>query len=520
METEYELTLRDYIDIFRRHVLKIALVFIVVVSGAFILSIVLPPVYKSSGTILIESQQISSEFIASSITGYAGERIEVIKQRVMTRDNLLRIIRKYGLFGIQDNSRVPSELIDELRNKISINLLSSDLSGRRRGKTTIAFSIAAEDRHPELAYKVTNEIVTLFLDENIKSRVEMATETTEFLSQEAKRLKSELEKMEGLVAKYKQENADALPEHLNIKVNILERTQKSLADLDREYKLTESDLKRLDIELASAKSGADIGESPLSELEKLKAEYKKATLLYKENHPTVRLLKHKLDSLNKVAESNDKLPNPTDSAINNILVSKVQSMIDTAQDKLQTIEEQRKPLRKKIQELEGQIIKTPQVELALTSLMRDYGNAKKKYEELQSKQLSAQIAENLEGENKSERFILIDPPLFPDKPIKPNRFKIILLGIVAGLLAGGGIVFLLETLNQKIRGSGALKNVLGRNPLVEIPYIVTSEEIINRRLLYKRILMGAFGLLIISLIVVNFAYMQLDLLFFKIMSRF
>ena len=73
-------------------------------------------------------------------------------------------------------------------------------------------------------------------------------------------------------------------------------------------------------------------------------------------------------------------------------------------------------MRKKIARYEKEIIKTPQVELGLSSLLRDHRNAQEKYEEIQAKQLNAQIAENLEGENKSERFSLIDPPLLADKP--------------------------------------------------------------------------------------------------------
>ena len=101
----------------------------------------------------------------------------------------------------------------------------------------------------------------LFLAENVKSRVERATETTEFLAQEAKRLKGDLEKIESLVAEYKQENANALPEHLNLKMQMLERTQRTLADLDRDFKAKEVELSRLELELETEKSGSSGGGS-------------------------------------------------------------------------------------------------------------------------------------------------------------------------------------------------------------------------------------------------------------------
>jgi len=510
---EYELTLHDYIDILRRRALLMVAVFLLVIITALSFALLLPPVYQSSGTILIESQQISSEFISNSGASFAGERIEVIKQRVMTRENLLRIIRKYNLFSSGVGSRVTSELIDDIRERVDISLLNNNLSGRR---TTIAFSISFQDRHPAQAYQVTNELVTLFLDENIKSRVERATETTAFLEQEASRLKVDLEKIETLVASYKQEHGDALPEHLSLKVDILQRTEAALARLDREYQATQNELNRLDLELTSATEGKGVA-GTMSELEMLRAEYRAAVINYKETHPTVRSLKRKIAALEEAGDSPESAEN--NPGLNSALVFKIKTLISTEKGRLASLQAQRKPLRQKLLDLEQQIIKTPQVELALSSLLRDHSNAQKKYEEIQSKQLGAQIAENLEGENKSERFSLIDPPLLADKPIKPNRFKIIILGLFAAFAAAGGIAILLEMLNQRIRGKGALTTALGQAPLVEIPYITTTEERIRQKRLIKKVIIAAIGLFIASLLIVHFAYMELDLLFFKILAR-
>ena len=517
-DTEYELRLHDYIEIIRRRFLLMIAIFIVVIVTASAFAILLPPIYQSSGTILIESQQISSSIIESSVAGFAGERIEVIKQRVMTRENLLRIIKKYNVFPSKDEFRVTSELIDNLRKRIIIQMLSTSQRGNRRGQATIAFSISFEDRNAELAYGVTSELVTLFLAENIKSRVERATETTKFLSQEASRLKADLEKMESLVATYKQENASSLPENLGLKTAILQRTETTLANLDRDYKATEYELQRLELELTTAKAGAGVFET----LEQLKAEYRQASINYKDTHPTIRALKRKIEMLEKgdVSEKDINTPtNGTGSLVNRELILQLETLITTAKGTLKSLNSQRKPMRKNIAKYEREIINTPQVELSLLSLMRDHSSAKEKYEEIQAKQLSAQIAENLESENKSERFSLIDPPLLADKPIKPNRKKIILLGLILAFAAAGGLAFLLEMMNHRIRGKGALTAILGNSPLVEIPYIVTNDELIRRKTLITRGAIILAVLFIISLVIVHFTYIELDLLFYKILDR-
>ena len=520
-DTEYELTLHDYIEIVQRRALLMITVFIIVIITATSFAILLPPVYQSSGTILIESQQISSTIIASSVTGLASERIEVVKQRVMTRENLLRIIKKYNLFRSKNESRVTSELINNLHKRIEIKMLSTSMGRVQRGQASIAFSISFEDRNAELAYGVTNELVTLFLAENIKSRVERATETTQFLSQEANRLKNDLEKMESLVAIYKQEHSRSLPENLALKTAVLQRTEITLANLDRDYKATENELQRLELELSAAKSGLEPVETPMSRLKQLKIEYHQASVNYKNTHPTIRALKRKIEILEKDITSNKNTTdiNSSSSLIDNELVLRLETLITTAKDRLRSLDNQRIPMRKKIARYEKDIIETPQVELGLSSLLRDHSSAKGKYEEIQTKQLNAQIAENLEGENKSERFSLIDPPLLADKPIKPNRKKIILLGLLLAFAAAGGLAFLLEMLNQRIRGKGALTAILGYSPLVEIPYIITSNEAIRRKTIILRGIIGLVVCLVISLIVIHFAYMELDLLLYKILAR-
>ena len=521
--TEYELTLHDYIEMFRRRFLLMMAVFITDIVTASAFAILLPPVYQSSGTILLESQQISSTIIASSVTGFASERIEIVKQRVMTRENLLRIIKKFNLFSSEGESRVTSILISDLQRRIEIKMLSNSLGGgSRHGQATIAFNISFEDRQAELAYGVTSELVTLFLDENIKSRVERATETTQFLSQEANRLKADLEKMEALVANFKQEHSGSLPENLALKTAILQRTEVTLANLDRDYAATENELQRLEFELTAAKSGLEPAETPSNRIAQLKAEYRQASVNYKSTHPTIRALKRKIEMLEKSIQSKRDIDSPATSIgilLNSEQVLRLETMIKTARGRLQSFDSQRIPMRKRIAKYEKEIINTPQVELGLSSLLRDHRSAKEKYEEIQAKQLSAQIAENLEGENKSERFSLIDPPLLADKPIKPNRKKIILLGLILAFAAAIGLVFLLEILNQRIRGKGALTAVLGYSPLIEIPYITTSDEQLRRKTLIVRGAISFVVLLIIALTVVHFAYMELDLLFYKILAR-
>lgn len=514
MTTDYEMTINDYIDILRRRFVMVISIFISFSIITLMLAIFLPPVYQATGTILIESQQISSSFIAPTVTQAVRERIEIVKQHVMTRENILRLINKHNLYGTGDgnNRRVTSDVIEKFRDNVEIEILNT--GGSRRGRTTYAFKVSFEHLHANQTYKVTSDVVTLFLDENIKSRVSRATETTEFLSKEAKRLKLDLETKENLVAAYKRENANALPEHLKLHVNMLQRTETILANVERNYKSAENEKRQLELQLTSAEAGVDVGDTYTAKLERLNAEYQQSKILYKENHPTVRQLKRKIESLVKGGEH--ETPNAN---INKVYVGKIKKLMNEVSFRLKSLGEQKIPLRKKISKLEKQIIKTPQVELGLISLSRDHSSAQKKYEEIQLKQLGAQVSENLEGENKAGRFILIEPPQLPDKPIKPKRAKIVLIGLFIALAAGLGLALMVEMMNMRIRGKGALEAILGTEPLIEIPYIKTNIEHVERKALIVKIIAGVFGLAILISILIHFLYLPLDFIFYKILSR-
>jgi len=524
MATDYELSLADYISILKRRWLQLIVIFLVIFGVASAVAILLPPIYQSTGTILVESQQIPPDLVKATVTTFADERIEVIRQRVMTRDNLNRIIQKYSLFPDKIDSETTTTLIDIMRSSITVQLLNAELQGGNSSKAIIAFKVGFEYAKPDVAHKVANELITLFLDENVKARTERATETTEFLTQEVDRLKAELEGVENKVATFKQQNANALPEHLTMHMGMMQNTDSQIKELNREYKATQEELRYLDVELASARAAKkDVGTATQvveSDLEKAKIELERSLSLYKEIHPTVRALKRKIEALEKSQTSPPENKEIKSNVENDLMVAKVQAQIEAAKVRLSSIQEQKRGLEAKNSQLQSQVTQSPQVERGLFSLMRDYENAKSKYEEVKSKQINAKIAENLESENKAERFSLLEPPIFPDKPSKPDRKKIIAVGLFAALAGALGIAAMFEAMDKRVRGVDAMTTLLNMRPLVVIPYITTQSEAKRKIKLLKYAVIVSVVTLILGLLIVHFLISPLDLLLIKLMSRF
>jgi polysaccharide chain length determinant protein (PEP-CTERM system associated) len=529
MSTEYQLTFNDYLSILRRRGLLLAATFFGLLAVALVVVVAIPPVYQSTGTIMVESQTIPADLIAASAASMVDERIEIIRQRVMTRENLFKIIEKHGLFKDSTQSMTVSDKIDEMRKQISVESIGANLkSSRRQGQGTIAFRLAFEHRKPEITQRVASELVTLFLDENVKSRTERATETTEFLTQEADKLKVELEKVETQLAAYKQEHSKALPQHQELHMGMLSRTETELKDVEREYKAAQEELRFLDLELSAAKAGitpktgaAYSAQNP-QDIGSLKAEYQRLLSQYTEAHPDVRAVKRKIEALEAAAPAPASAGAEKPAVVPpvSLEVARVQTKIAATNTRIESLAGQIKTLRGRMGSYEQQLLQTPQVERGLITLMRDHESAQKKYEEIHAKQRNAKIAENLEGENKAERFSLLEPPSYPDKPSKPDRVKILLIGIFAAFGGAGGLVFLLETLNHRIRGQEALAIAIRQRPMMVIPYIVIEDEVRGRKRLLTRVAIVAAAVIVIAALLLHFAYMPLDILLMKIIARF
>jgi uncharacterized protein involved in exopolysaccharide biosynthesis len=191
-------------------------------------------------------------------------------------------------------------------------------------------------------------------------------------------------------------------------------------------------------------------------------------------HPDLRALKRKIDAL----EQKTSAPDVKDSSANvtNLSVFKIQAKVDAVNARIESLEQQKKKLKAEIGQNEHAMEMTPRVAQGLEELVRDRDTAQKKYEEIQNKNMTAKISENLESENKSERFSLLEPPLLPEKPFKPNPLKILALGFLFALGASGGAAMLLESIDKRIRGVEALTHALGYRPLAVIPFIVAQKE--------------------------------------------
>ncbi|MBT8149976.1 MAG: lipopolysaccharide biosynthesis protein, partial [Gammaproteobacteria bacterium] len=175
--------------------------------------------------------------------------------------------------------------------------------------------------------------------------------------------------------------------------------------------------------------------------------------------------------------------------------------------------------REKLEKYEGYLSQAPQVEKEFQRLGRDYQNTYAKYQEIRAKQMAAELAQNLESEQKGERFTLIQPPEIPVDPVSPNRVALILLGLILAGGAGVGVALLLEALDDGIYSVSEVVNLTGAVPLVTVGYMETREEAKkhNRKRVYY--VLAALVAVAIFLALFHFLIKPLDVTWYILLRK-
>ena len=510
-----EFTLEDAVIILKRRILHFLIPALVLAPIGVITVLLLPAKYTAEGTILVESAQIPSDLVRSTINAFAQERIEMIKQRVMTRDQLLSIADKYQLFP-KKLELSETDRVDRMRNRLGVSLITAQ-GARNTGQrdNTIAFRVSYIDRDPDKAYKVANEFMSLFLTEDVRTRTAGASNTTEFFKQQSARLAATVNELDKKIAAYKAANAGALPEELNMHLTLLTQATNDLATTDSQIAALDQDARFLQSQLASYVAGAGGDNAPAKQLADLRSQLTQLRTIYTDAHPSVKAVKAQIAAIeaqmkpsreiqtlqdqladaqidldkaqrnepagaSAIAEkrkSVERLQDALSAKVSEITAdgggdmvsAQLQGRIAVSNSKRAMLEKEREEVKQKISDLQSQIAKTPEVERGLQALTRDYDNTFKEYQDVLAKQQDAQLAENLEDNQKAEKFSILDPAVRPEKPSSPERAKLSVLAIFAAFAAGGALTLGLEFLSPTVRGRAHLEKLMGAPPLAIIP---------------------------------------------------
>ncbi len=568
--------IKDYLKIVKKRRKSLIIPMLVIALLSIILAVVLPSVYRSSATILIEEQEIPSELVKSTVTTFADQRIQIISQRIMSRLNLMEIIKKYDLYADDRKKKTEEKILEKMRKSVKVETISADVIDPRNGaptKATIAFVLAFDDESSTTAQKVTNELTSLFLKENIKSRTESAENAAMFLSEETRRLKDKITELQTTLAGFKEKHLHQLPEANQLNQQELTSLNNQLMNLDVQERAAnerrfylEGQLAQIDPNAMAINATGSRVFDMKDRLKELQSQYPSIVARYSENHPDVIKVKREIDSLQKEIGSNtdlnkinaeltdkkadlalllkqysDKHPDVVKlqkqiASLQQVMVEgkkndysnadlqpdnpayiTLKSQMDAVDGEIRSLADTRSRLKSKIEELRSDLMQAPLVEKEYVDLVQELNNTTQRYQAVSAREMEAQIAQQLELEKKGERFTLIDPPQEALEPVSPNRVAILFLGLVLAIAGGFGTVALAEMLGSTVNSEKAIANILGVEPLATIPYLESEHENRAARQHRNMLIIGSIMSAIVAVALFHFIFMPLDVFWYKLL---
>jgi len=498
----------DYIDLARRHKGWIFGPFLFTVVASVVGVYLYPDNYVSQAVVKIVPQQVPQNMVQSAINQQMSDRINSMAQTIMSRTVLTTIINTFNLYQ-RERSRMPIEDVIELMKKdIQIAPVASP-TGPNDRVPAFAVTFAYENRL--LAQRVVQDLVSRFIDENIRNRSNATFQTTQFIKDQLDDAKKQLDDSENKLASFRMQNNGRLPDQVDANM-------RSLAALQAEATFLNSQISRANQEKLQYESNVRIMKDQLTAMTRdaspggIAAERKSERLVeaerdvqswdsqlsglrqhYKDSFPDVQNAIARLDIARKkrdeiAAEDAAKKPEgPVATASNaqatrearelDANIRRLQSAIEGRDLEIQDYTKQMKRSAESIKAYQGRIETVPLGEKQYADLMRDRDLAKNRYVDLSEKLGKAEIAQEMEGRKQGETLELLDPASLPTTPTEPKRPLVIAVGAALGLLFGVVIATAREMKDTSLKNLKDVRAytqmaILGSIPLLENDFVV------------------------------------------------
>jgi len=494
--------LSDYWEIFLRRRWWIIIPALVIAGGTMAVVSKLPKAYLSQATILVEPQKVPSDFVKPTVTSDVNNRLQIISQEILSRTHLQRIIEQFYLYRteptvdrilnvlLNKGKRTQEEIVDDMRQDITVEIIADE---QTRSRALGAFKISYQGQDPALVQQVTRELAALFIEENVKVRLQQAEGTTAFIDDELEKTRLTLEKQEQRLKDFKSAHLGSLPEQQAANLQLLGQLQATLQvtgdalDRAQSQKVYEESL----LAALTAREAAPLTPRAQSELDARIEELKRAQAKYTSLHPDVIELQEEVKELQQRVSPPDQVATnaPTAAPSKDLAPDQMRSQLAALDQEIKHRTLQEAEIEKRAKQIQARLEALPAVDQQMAEVNRDYEISKMQYASLLEKKNASAMAAEMERGTQGEQFRVIDPANYPEKPFKPNVALLSLLGVLGGILCGCALGLFVEFQDRSIRSAQDANFYLAMPALAALPLLNYS----TRKKIKSRQPVGAHG---------------------------
>jgi polysaccharide chain length determinant protein (PEP-CTERM system associated) len=456
----------------------------------------LPDMYESVTLIVVKPSTLPNSVVPTITEETLTRELTSISQVVTSRSSLQPLMEKYDLYKEERLRGEPMELlIDSMRKQIKVEVNTS------RNDITNGFNITYRGRDPKTTQAVASELASKYVDEQTKSTINGGASAKQFIEEQVRQAKEELDTIDGQRLKYLQENINNLPSQSQAlvgRLTALHEGQKAMIaelgrsrDLGAAYRSQLADItKSYDQEIAMAAENTTDPKTTMAwanlanRRSELEAELQNLLTQYKEKHPDVLAKKQQLESVKRdqgqmiaewktrIEERRQRLVQLTDPRI---LTLKTQiTMVDSDMDRQQKLLNE---TNQQIADLDARINAIPNAEVGLEAIDREYQTKKLNYDNLLAQQQKIVVGADAAKDQQGGGIQVVDPANLPESPVAPKRFMLTLAGFGVGLALGLLLAIAVEMRRLfTIQTAEDAKHYTSLPLLASIPELMTAAE--------------------------------------------
>lgn len=509
----------EYLKIIRRRKWLIILPVIAITTAVAWVVYRLPDVYESVTLIVVKPSTLPTGVVPSMTEDSLTRQLTSIAQVVTSRSSLEPLVNQYELYKPERLRGEPMELIiDMMRKDIKVEVNTS------RNDITNGFNITFRGRDPKITQAVTAELASKYINEQTKNTVNSTNSAKQFIDQQVRQTKDELDAVDKQRLDFMQKNVGNLPTEATSLVGQLtglrEQQKALISEVGRLQDRSSSLVTQLtllkkqyqqDIDDYAENTTDPKTTLAWAELVKRKAdlqsELQRLSTELKPKHPDVLAKQAQLDSVSiemdqmvaewkeRIAEKQKKLQNRPD-----LSVAATEAQLRAVDTEIKREQKILDDNSKQISDILQRINSVPGAEVALGAIERDYQTKKSAYDQLLLQQQKITLGADAASQQQGEGIEVIDPANLPSKPVAPKRFLLSGVGLAFGLGLGlllTGVFEIPRLLTIQSREDA--RHYTGLPVLVSVPELLTPEEAqsIPRR---QRLLLAAAVTLTIMII--------------------
>ena len=490
MSENRELTMDDYLAMLRRRLKVILIPALLAPLAGFVVSYVFPPKFTSQSTVLVEGQKVPDSLVQSVITSDFTQRIQTLSQQVLSPGRLRPVVQSLGLVKPDDENK----LIEDIQHNMTVepvitSMSAAGIAGAKKRKASDepvpGFNVNYSDSDPGRAQKICNAMALLIVDENLRSRAEVAKGTTDFLGRQVEDAKRAIDEQDSKLATFKKQYMGQLPGDADNNMRMLmslntqlDATTQTLSRAQQDKAYTESMLAQQAAAWKTAQSSTN-PQTLEQQLTTLQGQLMQLQARYTDDHPDVIKTKadiaevqKKLKEINVASasaaatDSSDKASaaEPPEIRQLRLQIHQYQSVIEQA-----TVDQKR--LQSQIGVYQSRTAMSPGVEEQYKLLTRDNDNAQAFYKDLLAKKSSAELGTSMENQQQGEQMHILVGAGLPESPSFPNRPLFAVGGLGAGLAFGLFIAIFLEFSDTSIRTEKDAAAVMDLPLLISVPWL-------------------------------------------------